>query len=99
MASKPLEFHPQAEEDYLTALAWYRERSLTAASNFESAIHRAIRRIRQHPERWPIYFADFRKYTLHQFPFSIVYRDFSSRVLVLAVAHGRRHPGYWRRRM
>jgi len=38
MASKPLEFHREAEEEYLLALAWYRERSLTAAVNFENAL-------------------------------------------------------------
>ena len=25
MASKPLRFHPQAEQEYLKALSWYRE--------------------------------------------------------------------------
>jgi len=95
MTSKPLRFHPQAEQEYLTALAWYRERSLIAAINFESAFEQAIRRISEAPQRWPIYFANFRKYTLRQFPFSIVYQDFSSEVVVFAVAHGRRRPGYW----
>lgn len=28
MASKPLRFHPEAEEEYLVSLSWYRERSL-----------------------------------------------------------------------
>ena len=99
MASKPLRFHPQAEQEYLTALSWYRERSLTAAISFEGAFVQAIARIRKVPHRWPIYFKDFRKYTLRQFPFSIVYQDFPSEIVVLAVAHGRRQPGYWRDRM
>jgi hypothetical protein len=60
----------------LTALAWYRERSLIAAINFESAFERATGRIRDAPQLWPIYIADFRKYTLRQFPFSIVYSGF-----------------------
>ena len=95
MASKPLRFHPQAEQEYLTSLAWYRDRSLIAAVNFESAFEQAAERIRETPQRWPIYFRDFRKYILKQFPFSIVYQDFSSEIVVFAVAHGRRRPGYW----
>jgi hypothetical protein len=71
MTSKPLRFHPQAEEEYLTALAWYRERSLIAAINFESAFEHAVGRVRESPQRWPFYVAEFRKYTLRQFPFSI----------------------------
>jgi len=41
MASKPLRFHPQAEQQYLTSLTWYRERSLIAAINFESVFEQA----------------------------------------------------------
>jgi hypothetical protein len=56
----------------LRALAWYRERSPIAAINFESAFEQAIERVRDASQRWPNYFGDFRKYTLRQFPFSIV---------------------------
>ncbi len=98
MASKPLRFHPQAEQEYLTALDWYRERSLIAAINFERAFDRAISRIREAPSRWPSYFKDFRKYILRQFPFSIVYQEFPSEVVIFALAHARRRPGYWRNR-
>src|SRR5882672_5799772 len=66
MASKPLRFHPQAEQEYLTALNWYRERSLTAAMSLEGAFDQALERIREAPYRWPVYFKDFRKYTLRQ---------------------------------
>jgi hypothetical protein len=99
MASKQLRFHPQAEQEYLTALTWYRERSLIAAINFERAFEQAVGQIREAPQRWPIYFKDFRKYTLRQFPFSIVYQEFSSEIVFFAVAHGRRQPGYWRDRV
>lgn len=98
MASK-ITFHPGAEQEYLTALAWYRERSLTAAINFEEEFQRAVAQIEEAPERWPGYFTDCRRFVLHQFPFSIVYRVFPSKVIVLAVAHGRRRPGYWQRRL
>jgi len=99
MASKPLRFHPQAEQEYLTVLAWYEERSPIAAINFENAFGQGIERIREAPQRWPTYIDDFRKYTLRQFPFSIVYRALLSEVIVFAVAHGRRRPGYWRDRV
>jgi hypothetical protein len=34
-----------------------------------------------------------------RFPFSLVYRVLESEVEVLAVAHGKRRPGYWRSRL
>jgi plasmid stabilization system protein ParE len=99
MHAKPLELHPEAEEDYLNALAWYRDQSLSAAMKLEDAFWRAIQTVEDAPERWPVYFSHFRRYTLHQFPFSVVYRIESSRTFVLAVAHGRRRPGYWKDRV
>jgi len=92
MANKLLRFHPQAEQEYLTALRWYRERSPIAAINFESAFGHAVEKIREAPLRWPRYFVDFRKYTLRQFPFSLVYQESSSGIVVFAVAHGRGSP-------
>jgi toxin ParE1/3/4 len=99
MAGKPLEFHLEAEQEYLSALAWYQKRSLTAAISFESAFDRAIETIREAPHRWPIYLAGCRRYALHQFPFIIVYSTLASNTVVLAVAHGHRRPGYWRSRL
>jgi hypothetical protein len=85
---------PEAEEEYLASLSWYRERSLIAATNFESATEQAVQNIRQVPHRWPIYFNSFRRYVLRQFPCSIIYQEFSSELVILAIAHGHRRPGY-----
>ena len=94
MAIKPLRFHPEAEEEY----SWYRGRSPVAGINFESAIEDAAERIWDAPRRWPIYFGNFRKYVLRQFPFSIIYQEFPSKIVIFAVAHGSRNPGYWKER-
>ena len=99
MASKPVRFHPEADQEYLSSLAWYKERSLTAALDFESEFQKAVSVIAEAPERWPIYFSRCRRYVLHQFPFSIVYCSLEKEIYVLAVAHGHRRPGYWRKRM
>jgi len=99
MASKPLRFHPEVEQEYLTSLSWYRDRSSIAAVNFENIFEQAINRIREAPHRWPTYFRDFQKYTLRQFPFSIIYQDFSSEIVLIAVAHASRRPGYRRDRV
>lgn len=98
MANNAVRFHPQAESEYLQALNWYRVRSATAAANFEEAISRAIATVESFPDRWPVYFQYFRKYTLHSFPFSIIYRQFASEIVVFAIAHGSRKPGYWKSR-
>jgi hypothetical protein len=99
MADIPLEFHPDADEEYLSALAWYRERSLPAAENFAKAFDQAIEHIRQSPGRWPVYFKRCRRYTLRRFPFTIVYQSSPALTFVVAVAHASRRPRYWRDRV
>lgn len=98
MASKPLRLHPEAEKEYLAAVARYRGQSTIAATEFQSAVRQAGEMIRQAPQRWPFYFRNFQKYTLRQFPFSIVYQEMLNEIIVLAIAHGSRRPGYWKGR-
>jgi plasmid stabilization system protein ParE len=98
MPQEPLVLHPEAEQEYRDAYAWYWERSIPAAERFEDAVERALDQIQQWPERWPLFHSRFRKYTLHKFPYTIFYRCDTGRTFVLALAHGRRRPGYWKRR-
>jgi toxin ParE1/3/4 len=42
--------------------------------------------------------ADSRRYLLHRFPFQIVYRARGETIEVVAVAHLKRRPGYWKSR-
>ena len=95
----PVEFLPEAEAEYLAALAWYRERSPTAALNFEAEFNLSIEKIREAPGRWPPHMTGCSRFLLHQFPFAIVYQNFLNLIQVLAVAHCHRRPGYWRGRI
>jgi hypothetical protein len=36
---------------------------------------------------------------LRRFPFVIIFREAAVRIEILAIAHGRRRPGYWRDRL
>jgi plasmid stabilization system protein ParE len=55
----------------------------------------AIDQIEQGPRQWPPYLGETRRYLLRRFPFFVVFRETPDRVEVLAIAHGRRRPGYW----
>jgi toxin ParE1/3/4 len=98
MSSKPVEFHPEALAEGEAALAWYRERSLRAAEAFLSELERAIGVISGVPHRWPLFEAGARPYPLYRFPYLLVYREKAKSIEILAVAHGRPRPGYWRSR-
>jgi len=57
----------------------------------------AVARIVEAPLRWPVR-SGTRRYVMRRFPFVVVYRVVGSTVEVVAVAHGRRKPGYWKSR-
>ena len=87
-----------AEVDFTESLKWYAERSIEAANDFDAEFDRAIFQIAADPERFPMCDARHRYFLLRRFPFRIIYRITNSEIVVIAVAHGSRSPGYWANR-
>ena len=96
---KPYRFHPQAWHDLESADDWYRERNPEASVRFLAAIYDALDRVSRAPHRWPGHFHGTRRLILRRFPFSLIYRDEPLAISVIAVAHHKRKPGYWRHRV
>jgi plasmid stabilization system protein ParE len=94
-----LELHPEAVEEARAAREWYAERSEKAANAFGREFDRAIEQVRRMPELWPVHLYGTRQYLLRRFPYLVIYRETNTAVQVIAFAHGRRRPGYWRRRL
>jgi toxin ParE1/3/4 len=99
MESKPFRFHPEAREEFRDAMRWYRGRCAIASAEFRIAVSGAIRNVAQSPLLWPGYLHGTRRFVLHRFPFSIVYLDDPDLVTIIAVAHSKRKPGYWKERL
>jgi len=96
VAEFPVRLHPGAEGEANNARSWYAERSASAADAFLAELDAAMLAISEAPLRWPRIYGSCRRFPMHKFPFSVIYavrRDF---VEVMAVAHYRRKPGYWR---
>jgi plasmid stabilization system protein ParE len=93
-----VEFHPLAADEAQAAERWYRERNETASGRFQRELDRAIDRISERPETGSPYLSNTRRVLLRRFPFFIVYRVRGGVLEIVAVAHGRRRPGYWRAR-
>ena len=99
MAAKRLDLHPEALEEWKSAVAWYLERNEAAAVNFVADVDQAIELVAASPHRWPMGLHRTRKFVLLRFPFAIVYREREADIQVLAIAHGHRRPGYWKDRL
>jgi toxin ParE1/3/4 len=98
MSGKRVEFDFGATEDVKAAVAWYRERSGTAALEFIEELNRATTTIQEAPSRWAIQKDNTRRFPLWRFPFVVIYEEEGSRIVVWAVAHGSRRPEYWVKR-
>jgi plasmid stabilization system protein ParE len=99
MDNLPLEFHPDARIEALEAHDWYAERSTSAAEAFQDELQDARRAIQCAPDRWASFLSGTRRYIMKRFPFVVIYRVATDRIEIIAVAHGSRKPGYWRKRL
>jgi plasmid stabilization system protein ParE len=99
MPRREVEFHEEAALEFEAAVDWYLEHSETVAIRFLSEVGDAIDLIAHSPRRWASGPWGTRTFLLRRFPFAVVYRELSDRIQILAVAHGRRRPGYWKQRV
>ena len=83
----------QAELD--DAIAWYAEQSPGLGDAFLIEALRAIQLIEQYPKAWHPLKPQVRRCRLRRFPYGVVYTEDGSDLLVLAIAHQQREPGYW----
>lgn len=99
MARTRIEFHPAAVDEARAACEWYAERNPRIADTFLVELDAAMDAIAADPERFPEYAVGTRRYLLRRFPYLVVYRTFEATIQIVAVAHGRRRPGYWQGRV
>jgi plasmid stabilization system protein ParE len=92
-------FHPAADQEIEEAQSWYAARSEFAATAFAHEVDLVVRRVTEAPDRWPESPDGTRRLVFPRFPFTLVYRASGDLIQVVALAHQRRRPGYWRRRL
>jgi plasmid stabilization system protein ParE len=92
-------FHRLAAQEYLAVRRWYAQRSPQVAQAFADEVDRAAEKIAANPGQGPVFRQRYRWVRTRRFPYLLYYHVLdANRVLVMAVAHARRRPGYWQRR-
>lgn len=74
------------------------QRSLLGSEFLEEVEH-SIALIRRYPNAAPILHARARQRETNRFPYGLVYLVRESDIVIIAVAHLKRRPVYWRRRL
>lgn len=85
----------------MEALARYAEKSQLLGRHYYDAIHALIAEVCRAPtvhRRMPCT-REAQRHFGRPFPYAIVYVDEPEHVLILAVAHFKRRPGYWLHRL
>jgi plasmid stabilization system protein ParE len=92
------EFHPDAEEEFIDAAAYYEENVPGLGERFAREVHQAIEQLLNYPEIGSPIDPNLRRIVMPRFPYCLIYSFTSDILSVIAVAHTRRRPGYWRLR-
>jgi plasmid stabilization system protein ParE len=99
MTLKHIRILSQAQEEINAAFDWYFERSPGAAEAFLTEIGACLAQIASHPQLYPPYTKNTRRRVLEKFPYSVIYQEKKDIILVVAAAHAKRRPDYWRGRI
>ena len=92
---KPVRFLAGAREEFLSQMELYLLESPELARRFQDEVEAAAALALAFPLSGSPFSASTRRVVLKNFPFSVIYRDTDDYLLVVAVAHFSRKPGYW----
>lgn len=96
---KEVRFHSAAAEEFEEAVAFYESSRHGLGAAFLESVEQVVARIAQHPPIGAVYKnTRFQHYVMRRFPYVIFYLETEEALWIVAVAHGKRCPGYWRHR-
>ena len=92
------EFHPEADTEFAAQIEYYERKESGLGKRFYREVIAYCEWIESNPEI-PRLRRTYRRLNLKVFPFYLAYVVEGDLVWVLAVAHVRKKPGYWKRRL
>ena len=101
---KPARQAPEAVTELADAAVWYESRSRGLAGKFLQEFETVLRLIESRPASFPRLLdtspeLKIRRALLPRFPYASIFIELPSEIRIVAVAHVKRHPGYWLNRI
>jgi plasmid stabilization system protein ParE len=92
-----------AEQELRKAIRHYQRSRPGLGAEFYRCVADTMTAVGDHPQRFPAYEGGgarrvFRRARVKRFPYVVVFEIRADEVLVVAIAHASRKPGYWQRR-
>jgi len=92
------EFHPAAADELAAAARIYQDRAEGLGRDLNAEVQRVAALLCATPRIGEPLDQIHRRFPLTRFPFALIYRADADLLRIVAVAHRRRRPGYWRSR-
>ena len=98
--NRPVRSSQPASEEFADAVRWYEARRATLGGEFFDAVAAALTIIETNPEIGKAISTDghTRRVLVAGFPYQVVYRLRPTAIVIVAIAHLKRRPGYWKNR-
>lgn len=91
--------HTKARIELDAGIAYYEGKKAGLGLDLLSEVETAIGKIQQNPNLGTSYKIEgVRRYAIKRFPYLIFYTELEEVIWVIAIAHGKRKPDYWKKR-
>ncbi len=96
---KKVLFHGDAEKELLSSVEYYEDQQKDLGRRFLASVQDAINRILINPQLYPKSYQNIRRCRVTAFPYGVIYEEFDNHIIIYAVLHAKRKPGYWEERI
>jgi toxin ParE1/3/4 len=95
---KPIRLRLEAEVELFEASLWYETESEALGFEFDSEVNRALGRVAESPNQFPVLGRDIRRAIVDGFPYGVFFVDFDDEISVIGIIHLHRDPETWKSR-
>jgi plasmid stabilization system protein ParE len=92
-------FHPRADDEFAAALTYYAQQAPGLGDRFYEAIQQLTAEIEAAPQLHRPWRHGTRRHFHRRFPYALIYVERPTHIAVVAVAHFKRRPDYWKERL
>jgi toxin ParE1/3/4 len=96
---RSLEFHPEAQAEFVGAARYFEGEAENLGVDFIDFVQHTALRLIRFPTSGRRVGRRLRRVVVPRFLYLLLYRVERERIFIVAVAHPRRRPGYWRSRL
>ncbi len=92
---RTVRFIEAARKEFLTDVTWYNSSQPGLGKRFSKAVEEAVSLVLSFPQAGSLAVSNTRKVVIKNFPYSLYYRAEKNSIIIFAIAHHARKPGYW----